>query len=241
MMGELVKNSEYVGHMSSPSAQWVIEHPAQALTIFVEAVEKRNRIQVSSIPKIIVKKTLKVWKTIRVGATSKYFLINAIEEVKENKEKNEISKCARDIMGKPAFKIAPSLGEVGLISLTPSDLDFTSPPRTDAFMTKEFCAKWSAENLDVYVIELCEPEDGPLLRLQYQDQPKGEILWMAMERIVDSSDHPRVFGAEHCDVSGRRLLARWTDPNNAWSLDSQIVFRFRKLPLPSIVPVPAQA
>lgn len=101
-------------------------------------------------------------------------------------------------------------------------------------MTKEFCTKWSAEHLSGYVIEICEAEDGPRLREQYLDQPDGEILWMAMERITGSDGHPYVFVVERGNDGVRWLGATLTYRDDRWPLDSRLVFRFRKLPLPSV-------
>ena len=181
----------------------------------------------------IVKRTLTVWKTINFGGTTTEALLKSIEAEVKDKEKNEIGKFARDLTSKLAFVIAPTPGQVGLVVLTPADLGFTSNPRTDAFMTKEFCAEWSAKNLDGWVIELCEAEDGPQLRLQYQDQPKGEVLWIAMERIADSDGDPYVFGVGRDDGGVRWLGTDWADPSHTWLLGGRLVFRLRKIPSPS--------
>ena len=183
----------------------------------------------------VANKTLKVWKTINVGGTTTEELLKSIVEERESKEKNEVGNWARDITTKPAFVISSTRSQVGLVVLTPANLGFTVQPRTDAFMTKEFCAEWSAKYLDGYVIELCEGEDGPQLRLQYQDQPTGEILWMAMKGITSSGGGPRVFRVERRGGGLRWLSADWSYPDGTWRLDRRIVFRFRKLPLPSAI------
>lgn len=183
----------------------------------------------------VAKKTLKVWKTINIGGTTTEELLKSIEEERESKEKNEVGNWALDIITKTTFSISSVSSQVGLIILTPADIGFILPPRTDTFMRKEFCAKWSEKNLNGYVIELCEPEDGPQLRFQYQDQPIGEVLFMVMERITDHGVTPYVFCVEHDDVGGRRLNAYLALLNGIWPLDCRIVFRFRKLPLPSAI------
>jgi hypothetical protein len=191
--------------------------------------------------KQVVKRVFMPQWTIKIGGTTTEKLLNAIEEEKGKKEKNEVSKWASDIMDKPAFKISPNPAEVGLISLTPSDLGFTTNPRTDTFMTKEFCAKWSAENLEGYVIELCEAEDGPRFREQYQNQPIGETLWMSMERIIDSVGRPRLFVVKRRDGGVRYLDTDWVYSDITWVLVNRFVFRLRKISLPSVAPVLAQA
>jgi hypothetical protein len=96
-------------------------------------------------------------------------------------------------------------------------------------MTKEFCATWSAENLDGYAIELCESEDGPQLRKKWKDQPKGTAVWMAMERIAGSDGRSSVWRVERRS-DGRRFLDRdWTNPSDVWYYGDVVVFRFRKI------------
>ncbi len=181
---------------------------------------------------MIAKKTLTVWKTINVGGTTTEKLLQAIEAKDGDKDRNEVGDWAREVTTKPRFVISSTPSQVGLVVLTPADLGFTSNPRTDAFMTKEFCARWSSENLDGWVLELCESEDGPQLRLQYQDQPRGEVLWMAMERITVSGGDPRVFCVGRSFDGHRWLDADWARPSRTWNLGYLIVFRLRKT-LPS--------
>ena len=182
--------------------------------------------------KEIVKRVLTPWRTITVGGTTTEALTKAIEEKKGTKEKNEVGDYARDIMGKDAFVVASKPEQVDLVILTPADFGFTAMPRTDEFLTKKFLAEWSAKHLEGCLIELCEPEDGAQLRLQYQDQPKGEVLWIAMERITGSDGHPDVFRVERHGDGRRWLDAHWVYPYAQWSLGARLVFRLRKFPLP---------
>lgn len=228
LVGELVKNQVCLEHMPVEDAQWVIQNPEVALSLFVTAVVNRGKQLVVQVTTQIVKKTLTVWKKISVGGTTTEDLLKAI-----NAKKNEIGNRARDLTTKAAFVIAVTPSQAGLVVLTPANLGFTSPPCTDAFMTKEFCADWSAKNLDGWVIELCEIEDGPQLRDQYQDQPKDELLWLAMERITDSDGYPSVLGVKHRGDGELWLVAGWALPNDAWFLGARFVFRLRKIPSPS--------
>ena len=122
----------------------------------------------------VTKKVLTILRIINVGGTTKRKLIKTIRQIPA-----EINYLASDLMNKEVFKIAIESGTVNLVLLElGTDLGFTENPLTDKFMTKEFCTKWSAKHLDGYVIELCEPEDGPQLRSQYAYQPTEEYLWM---------------------------------------------------------------
>ncbi len=156
------------------------------------------------------------------------------EELAASVGKNceQVSPDAKFLMAK--MPVAPNLGTVNLAVLTPRDLGFSSFPRTEALLTKEFCLKWSAEHLEGSAIELCEAEDGPRLREQYQDQPNSEVLRIAMERIIDSNGDPVVFVVGRDGGGNRYLGTQHVHCRGEWSLDRRIVFRFRKLPLPLV-------
>ncbi len=239
LAGVIVSNQGGFESLTSNERQWVIENGEEAVALFVLAIVSRSKqvaeqvAQSAEAAKAIVKKTLTPWKTIEVGGTTTEKLLAAIEKKVNGVKKNEVGDYARDLTTKPAFKIAGKVEKVDLVIMTPSDLGFTTMPRTDAFLTKEFCAEWSAKYLDGQVIELCEPEDGPQLRRQYEDQPNGELLWMAMERITDSDGHPGVFFVGRNGDGERWLNASWANPHDRWHLGYRIVFRLRKIPSPS--------
>ena len=185
------------------------------------ATEGKFAGKVSETSKEITKRTLQPFVTITIG--------NKTREELATEAHAEASEYAQDLMTKSKFIVVSKPGQVSFVSLSIAELGFTSNPRTDQFVTKEFCAKWSAENLEGQVIELCEPEDGPQLRLQYRDQPKGEVLWLAMERITASGGDPRVFYVVR-DGGGRCWLrAHWTNPSDEWSLGDRVVFRLRQV------------
>lgn len=167
------------------------------------------------------KRTLTVWRRIKGGGTTLAKLLEALGSM--------AGDWAKDMMGKPAFALSDKPYETDLVTLTPRELGFTSTPRTDKLMTKEFCAKWSVENLDGQVIELCEPEDGPQLRLQYDDQVNGEVVWMAMERIVASGGFPDVFRVGRGGDGAQWLSGNYAHAGNEWDLEWRIVFRLRKV------------
>jgi hypothetical protein len=172
-----------------------------------------------SVP--VAKRTLTVWRRIKGGGTTLAKLLKALGSM--------ASDWAKGMMGKPVFKVSEKTYQTDLVTLTPRELGFTKYPRTDEFMTREFCAKWSAENLDGQVIELCEPEDGPQLRCQYDDQPKGEVVWLAMERIAASDGDPGVFYVRRIDDGYRWLFGYCAYPDLEWNLDRRVVFRLRKV------------
>jgi hypothetical protein len=169
--------------------------------------------------------TLTVFKTLKIGGVPTKKLENKVKKSCE-----EVTRWVKGIMKQKDFVTAETQTDVNFVVLTPTELGFTSDPRTYDFMTKNFCAEWSAKHLEGYVIELCEAEDGPQLRIQYEDQPNGEVLWMAMERITDSEDHPSLFAVERSPDGKRWLRTGRVGPDHVSDLDDRVMFRFRKLP-----------
>lgn len=230
-VGLLVQHLELFLAAPTTAMQWAIQNPKDAIAVCVEAITIGAKKFAET-----VKVTLKVWKTIELGTHTTEALLEAIENTdeKSGKEKNEVGDYARDLITKSAYvsAVAKKPEKVDLVILTPQDLGFTETPRTDTFLTKEFCAEWSRKNLVGYVIELCSPEVGPQLRRQYQDQSNGEVLWVAMERISDSDGSPHVFDVGRSGGGGRWLDTHWADPVVQWLLGDRLVFRLRKISPP---------
>ena len=72
-----------------------------------------------------------------------------------------------------AFPLAPERREIELVVLSVAQLGFPRAASRAAIFAR-------AEALG---LQLCPPEVGPLLRLQYADQPVGEFLRIAMEPV----------------------------------------------------------
>ena len=158
----------------------------------------------------LLAKTMIIWKTIMVGGLSKDKLLKRLVDSGRN-----VSDWAKDIMSKSAFKTSTKPHEVSFVRVKVRDLGFTQNPTTT-----ELFARIKE------VGELCQPEDGPWLALQ--DQPCGDIFWLAMEPITDSGGGPGVFSVGRDGDGGRWLGAVCADPDSHWSLDGEIVFRSRK-------------
>jgi hypothetical protein len=118
------------------------------------------------------------WKTIKLGCGPK----TADDFRKAVKSAGmKIGDWANDILGKPAFTATTSETEVELVVASVAELGF----------------KDGATRKDIYVraqefgLDLCPPEVGPQLRLQYTDQSKGEGLslrWSpSLSRMASSS------------------------------------------------------
>jgi len=151
-----------------------------------------------------------VWKTIKLGTGLK-----TAEEFRRVLRDGEfrLSDWASDILRKPAFKAADEETEVDLVKVTVAELGFKKGARRNQIYER-------ARDLGS---ELCPPEVGPQLRLQYQDQPNGEWILVAMEPIVDSDGDPMLFSVGRND-SELRLHSYWSYPDYFWYADSQWVF-----------------
>ena len=128
-----------------------------------------------------------------------------------------IGNWADDILGKPAFTAATEATEIDLVKVTVAELGFKKGARRDQIYER-------AKELG---LELCPPEVGPQLRLQYHDQPNGEWLFIGMKPIADSVGNLLVFSVE------RNALELWLDgvwsrPGGVWDPGSRWVFRLSR-------------
>ena len=156
---------------------------------------------------------LKVWKTIKLGLSK-----SADEYRQAIKAKgNRISDWGNDILGKPDFKTATEEREVDLVVASNAELGYP-----DGATVKQ-----TFDRAMELGLELCPNEVGPALRKQYQDQPMGEWILIAMEPITGSDGRLRVFYVGHGGY-GRWLSADWAIPEIRWNLESELVFVRRK-------------
>lgn len=131
-----------------------------------------------------------------------------------------MSDWAKDIISKDAWK--PGLKEtVKFTRVHVRELGFTDPKRLPT--TTQLWAR-----IREFGHSLCEPGDGPAIRLALKDQPRGDWFWCAMEQIAGSGGDPSVFGVECGGDGGRWLTVAWTRPDGEWDLGDGLVFRLRK-------------
>ncbi len=152
----------------------------------------------------------KVWKTIKIGTGLK-----TVEEFRRALHDGgfKMSDWASDILGKSAFKVVDEETEIDLIKVTVAELGFKKGARRDQIYKR-------AQKLG---LELCSPEVGPELRLQYQDQPNGEMICIAMKPIFDSDGHQGLFFVE-CNDSRCWLDSRPSRPDSFWNAGNQWIF-----------------
>jgi hypothetical protein len=163
----------------------------------------------------VATKVWKTWKKIKLGTGLK----DADDFRKALKEADcNISDCGNDILGKPAFMVAPKETEIELVVVSVAELGF----------------KDGATRADIYKraqelgLDLCPNEVGPQLRLQYKDQSKGEWLLIGMEPIATSVGDLYVFSVKRNDDGRQWLSANGGNPGNVWRAVGRWVFLRRK-------------
>ncbi len=86
-----------------------------------------------------------------------------------------VDASADEIIGRPAFALSRTMTKLDLVVISVSQLGFGE----QGAPLKEIYVRAEALGL-----ALCPPEVGPQLRLQYRDQPRGELLHIAMQPIA---------------------------------------------------------
>ena len=152
----------------------------------------------------------KVWKIIKLGTG----LRTADDFRRALKDGGfRIEKWANGILSKPGFTAATEETEKDLVNVSIAELGFT-----DGVHCRDIYSR--AQELG---LNLCPAEVGPQLRLQHNDQPKGEWLIVAMEPIADSDCFLHVFSVEH-DTYGFWLNNRPGNPISLWDSNFRWVF-----------------
>lgn len=151
-----------------------------------------------------------VWKTIKLGTGLK-----TSEDFRRALADGgfTLTDWASDILGTSAFTAATEETEVDLVKVTVAELGFKTNARRDHIYER-------AKELG---LELCPPEVGPQLRLQYKDQPDGERITIAMEPFLVSSYNPGLFRVVR-DDSEPWLGSSWGNSDAFCSADSRWVF-----------------
>jgi len=112
-----------------------------------------------------------IWKRITLGTHAG---VNAVRKALETARMG-VGDSADEILGRPAFVFSRTTTQLDLVVLAPSNLGFAGESPTLAEIYHR------AAQLG---LEQCPGEAGPLLRLQYINQPVGEFLHIAMQPIA---------------------------------------------------------
>ena len=155
-----------------------------------------------------------VFKTIKLGTGLK-----TADDFRKSLKDNgfSIGDWANDILGKPAFTVAPEETEIDLVVVSVAELGFKNGATREQIYTR---AKERGLNL-------CPAQVGPQLRLQYKDQPDGEVLIVAMEPITGSGGPLKLFRVRR-DDSALWLSSYYGQPGHVWYSAYRFVFSRRK-------------
>ena len=126
-----------------------------------------------STTELVSAPAIPVWKTITIGELAGVNAVRAAMDVAPCPI--FIGDWADEILGRPSFPFSRKPTELDLVVVSVADLGFgdQGAPLRDIY------ARALASGL-----ELCPAEVGPVLRLNYLDQPPGEFLHVAMRPVA---------------------------------------------------------
>ena len=151
-------------------------------------------------------------QTIEIGGKTKDELLQELK-----KKGMKVYTYAKEMMNRPEFVVSKEKEDANLVRLTVADLDIKGDTTTE---------KIYARAIELG-LELVPAEVGPQYRLQYEEQPAGEYLYMGMETIPDPGGDPDVFRLNR-DGGDLWLACTWANPEHRWRSDDEFVFRTRK-------------
>lgn len=151
-----------------------------------------------------------VWKTVRLGV---HKTADAYRKALEA-GKHRCGEWVTDLFGKPAYHCASEETDVDLVALFVDDLGFKR-----GALYSQICEKALSMGL-----ELCPAEVGPALRLTYENQPRGERLFIATKPFSGSADELDLFAMEVSGGGGLWLRGDCGPSDRYWEPDRRFVF-----------------
>ncbi len=179
---------------------------------FEKVMSALQRIHDGELDRLVLRPAgFPVWLEIEVGGKSEDELL---AEIVANGM--FASNYAKDIMSKAAWQ--PGERESIQFGRVPvKELGFSQPPTTTELWSRiEELGHW-----------LCEPGDGPALRVAFKGQSRATVYWTALKQITDSDSGPYVFTLECRGAGTAWLNGIWSSPDDRWNLDCVVVFRLR--------------
>ena len=138
----------------------------------------------------------------------------------------KISDWGNGIMDQPAFTIAQQEEKLHLVETSVAEIGFPKGTTYKTFRERAVGTEVEFEG-ETYTVELCPNEAGPKLRIEYDDQPKGEWLRVAMEAITDSGGRLTLFDVGH--VGGAVWLSgRSGRGDDDWGGEDRFMFCLRQ-------------
>lgn len=149
-----------------------------------------------------------VYLDITVGGKSKEQLLRA-----SALRRYFVEEPARDLMSQPEWK--PGARE---------RVRFARARIIDLGLKKHSSVEESWARVQELGHSLCEPCDGPAIRLALNQQEYGDYFWCLMKPISSSYHDTRAFCVGRLDGKWR-LFAWYLEPGHIWSLGNSVVFR----------------
>ena len=120
-----------------------------------------------------------IWRTITLGAHTG---VDAYRDALDAAG-IKVGVAADELLGRPAFAYATMKLEVELaiVSVAELGLDAEASSQSEIYLRAKRVG-----------LELCPPEVGPRLRLDYRNQPLGDALDVAMEPVATYSGEPTI-------------------------------------------------
>jgi hypothetical protein len=161
-----------------------------------------------------------IWKTITIG---EYKGANAVRAAIDAAPcPIAMGDWADEILGRPAFPFSRAKLDIDLVVVSAAQLGFGP----DGASLHDIYAR-----ADTFGLDLCPAEVGPILRLNYLDQPLGEFLHVAMRPVA-------TYGGELVDFmlgnGGSALLLIGGDANPDGMFTGAVRFVFMR-PRPDTV------
>lgn len=179
----------------------------------------------------VVEPELVAWRTFSIGGVDAQTLLVQVRE-----KDSTVDNLAERVMKNPkAFETREREEEINTIILTPASFGCTRVSTEAEILNPERLADWSRRNArrlpEGHVVDLLPVEAGPHIRHQYEDQPKGENLRIAMKRITASasSNYPYIFVVSRGKNGVRFLSVSWAGPTCQWNIGVQFVYWLRKV------------
>ncbi len=126
---------------------------------------------------------------------------------------------AMEMIENDAFRTATEETTVDLVITTPAELGFRHVARPGAIYAL-------VKDIDLG-LDLCSAEVGPQLRLQYRNQPRFDILHIAMKTIDGRSSIPSLIFKIECNAWGDNTLTSYGNgflEDFGWFCDDKFVF-----------------
>jgi hypothetical protein len=161
--------------------------------------------------------SFKTWKTIKLGTgtASGPAFADALKAKGVTVTTGGTTNSAEELLGKADFAIAAQPTSVELIRVTPRELGFDKrKPEHDLLYKK-------AKELG---LGACSLEVGPQLRLQYLNQPKGEMLFVGIQKEANYAMNRLSYALSNETKKKPGLYLDGYAPDSQIELDAQWVF-----------------